>query len=168
MTQLTIDEIELAHIAEDFLRDTYGMELEIPILRNNRLRSVMGRYLSDYDDTPLAIEIAGYMFDYAAPDVVIDTLKHECVHYALHVKGEPNADGHLHFEAELARLGVGATETCNVGTYVIYTCDDCGEEAKSRGKRLLTDYKGRVTSCCGSRFTIVGERIYNGTEALPV
>lgn len=164
MTQLTIE--ELAQIADDFLRSEYGIELAIPILRNNRLRTVMGRYKSAYEGVPESIEIAGFMFKYASPEVLVDTLKHECVHYALHVKDEPNDDGHPHFEAELARLGVSSTRSCIVGTYVIYTCDKCGRESKARSKRLLSDHQFRVTRCCSAKINIVGERIYNGTEAL--
>lgn len=157
---------ELTEIASDFLRDNYVMELAIPIVRNNRLRTTMASYVRNPDYTPHSIEIAGYMFEYAAREALIDTLHHECVHYALHMRGEPHHDGQPHFEAELKRLGVGATETNIVGIYVVYTCEKCGKESETRGRRLLRDYQGRVTHCCRGEIQIVGERIYNGTEAV--
>ena len=158
---------ELTEIAEDFLANTYGLSLDIPIKRNDRLRTVMGRYISTWkDDIPDRIEIAGYMFKYADPSIIVDTLKHECIHYALHVKGEPNADGHPHFESELSRNGVGSTGTNKVGTYVVYECTKCEKVAEARGKRLLRDHRDRVTRCCRAEIRIKGERIYTGTEAV--
>ena len=158
---------ELTKFARDFLASTYGLSIEIPIVRNNRLRTAMGRYISTWkDDAPDRIEIAGFVFDYADPSVIVDTLKHECVHYALHVKGEPNNDGHPHFESELSRLKVSATGTNRVGVYVVYECVKCGKIAETRGKRLLKDHQYCVTWCCRAKIRINGERIYNGTEAL--
>lgn len=157
---------ELTQIATDFLRENYGMELKIPIVRNNRLRRAQGRYIATWEDVPLRIEIAGYLFKYAAPEVIVDTLKHELIHYALHVKGEPFDDGHPHFEAELRKHGASSSKTCRVGIYVLYKCANCAKESKSRGKRLMTEYPFRVTRCCRAKIIIVGERIYDGTEAI--
>lgn len=157
---------ELTQAATDFLRNNYDLPLEIPIVINGRLRTAMGRYMSSYKGNPTSIELAVFLMKYGAKSVIIDTLFHECIHYALHVKGEPNDDGHPHFEAELRKHGVGSTKTNRVGVSVVYICTDCGKEAESRGKRLLRDYHGRVTRCCRAKINIVGERIYNGTEAL--
>jgi len=157
---------ELPEIATDFLRENYDMELGIPILRNNRLRTVMGRFIETYEGAADRIEIAGFMFEYGVREIIIDTLYHECIHYALFERGEPNDDGHPHFEEELRRFGVGSTGTNNVGLYVIYSCQKCGRKAKTRGKRLLRDYHERVTRCCLAEIVIEGERIFNGTEAI--
>ena len=157
---------ELTETATAFLRENYGMELGIPIVRNNRLRTVMGRFISAYRGGATSIEIAGFVFEHGEREVIIDTLYHECVHYAIFERGEPYKDGHPHFEAELKRLGVGATGTNIVGKYVIYACQNCGKEAQARGKQLLRDYRERMTICCSAEIRIVGERIYNGTEAV--
>lgn len=157
---------KLTQIAMAFLRGNYDLPLEIPIVINGRLRTAMGRYISTHKGNPESIEIATFLMKYGAPSVIIDTLYHECIHYALHVKGEPNDDGHPHFEAELRKHGVGSTKTNRVGVSVVYTCHECGKEADAWGKRLLRDYHGRVTRCCRAKINIVGERIYDGTEAL--
>lgn len=157
---------ELTEYAADFLRDNYDMELAIPILRNNRLRTTMGRFIENHEGAADRIEIAGYMFEYSAREVIIDTLYHECVHYALFERGEPSDDGEPYFEAELKRLDIGATGTNIVGTYVIYSCGSCGKELKARGKRLLRDHRERMTACCLAEIVIEGERIYDGTEAI--
>lgn len=161
---MTIEELTV--IARKFLRENYDIELAIPIKRNNRLRVKMGCFYSNSDGTADSIEIAGFVFEYGAREIVVDTLYHECIHYALFERGEPNADGHPHFETELRKQGVGSTATNRVGPYVIYTCPDCGEEAQAHGRRLLRDYQGRVTRCCRADIIIVGERIYDGTEAV--
>lgn len=161
---LTIE--ELTQIAAEFLQDNYGTELGIPIKRNNRLRTAMGRYLETYEGEPYSIEIAGFTIEHGSREVVIDTLYHECIHYALHVRDKPNDDGHPYFEAELKRLGVSSSRTNKVGIYVEYTCQECERKAEARGKRLLKDHYYRVTRCCGADIVIVGERIYNGTEAV--
>ena len=96
---MTVEELTL--IATDFLRDTYGLPLEIPIVRNNRLRRVQGNYITMHNDVPIVIEIAGIMFKYADITVLIDTLKHELIHYAMHTLDKPYDDGHPEFEAEL-------------------------------------------------------------------
>lgn len=164
MSEITLE--ELTQIAGDFLRANYGMALEIPIKRNNRLRTAMGRFVWREDGTNQRIEIAGFMFNYAARDVIIDTLKHECVHYALFTRDEPYDDGHPHFEAELGRHGINSTGTIIVGAHVIYECDKCGKQTETRHRRLLREYKTRVTWCCRAKIKIVGERIYDGTEAV--
>ncbi|MET3658465.1 SprT-like domain-containing protein [Sporosarcina psychrophila] len=157
---------ELTEIASTFLRDNYAMDLDIPIVRNNRLRTVMGRFISAYRGGATRIEIAGFVIEHGDRGIIIDTLYHECIHYALFERGEPNDDGHPHFESELREHSVGSSGINRVGPYIEYTCSDCGKEAQARGRRLLRDYRDRVTFCCGASIEIVGERIYNGTEAV--
>lgn len=157
---------ELTQVATDFLAENYGLPLDIPNEINGRLRVVMGRYVSTIEDSPKGIELAGFLMKCGAKSVIIDTLFHECIHYALHVRGEPNADGHPHFEAELRKHGVGSTKTNRVGYYVAYTCSDCGKVAEAHGKRLLREYHGRVTRCCRAKIINVDTVIYNGTEAI--
>lgn len=157
---------DLTEIASDFLRENYGMELAIPIVRNNRLRSTMGSYVSTRKSGPIQIEIAGYVIKYATREVVIDTLKHELVHYALHVKGEPYDDGHPHFESELRRLGVSATRTSIVGLYYVGRCIGCGDETFGTNKRITYPGQQFISRCCKTPVEYEGERIFNGTEAI--
>ena len=157
---------ELTEIATEFLRENYGMELDIPILRNNRLRKVMGRYIATFEDAPSRIEIAGYVFKYATSAVIVDTLKHELIHYALHVKGEPNDDGHPHFEAELRKHGASSTQTNIIGLYYEGKCQGCGDATYGRNKRIAEPNQRFTSRCCKTPVDYVGERIFNGTEAI--
>lgn len=164
MAEMTIE--ELTQIADDFLRANYGMALEIPIVRNNRLRTTLGYYAWDSRKKPLRIEMAGYLLKHGAREVVMDTLYHECVHYALHRRGEPYKDGHPHFEAELARLDVSSAGTTNVGLYYVAKCTECGGFTYCKDKGVTAAGHSFVSRCCSKTVKYIGERICDGTEAL--
>lgn len=158
---ITID--ILAEWARNFLRKEYNLELGIPITRNNRLRTSMGSFVYS-DEGAVGIEVAGFMFEYAAKDVMLDLLKHECVHYALYTLGREYRDGYNEFESELKRLGISATETNKVGKYYTYECSKCGEEDDSRNRRLFDNPENYMTRCCGGKIKSIEVRIYDGTE----
>ena len=155
---------ELTLIATDFLRDTYGLPLEIPIKRNNRLKAVQGNYITMHDDVSVVIEIAGIMFEYADRAVLIDTLKHELIHYAMHTLDLPYEDGHPEFEAELTKHGVSSTESTFVGKVYAFKCGACGTSEETRVEKHVRLYQSYTTECCDSTVIYEGERIYNGTE----
>lgn len=157
---------QLEKIANDFLIDSYGLTLDIPIVRNNRLRTTLGVFISYKGNiAPARIEIAGKVFEYAQESVLIDILKHECVHYALRELNKPYSDGDVYFESELKRLNVGASEDNYVGKDYVCKCDKCGAvfetsvlaHIKLAGKK----YK---TSCCRSGYTVTDVIISDGTE----
>lgn len=164
---------DLTEIARQFLRDEYGMALEIPVKRNNRLRTSMGRFVETYDEdlgehTPNRIELSGITLEYGADTAIIDVLKHELVHYALCVKDEPNDDGHPHFEAELRRLGISSTETTTIGPAVVYQCSKCKKRDYTGNKRVVRDLEsggnGYRTRCCKASLTYIKTIICNGTQ----
>lgn len=153
---------ELTGIARKFLWDNYGLTLEIPIQKNNRLRRAMGRYMATWEDEPLRIEIAGFMFEHAHPSVIISTLKHECIHYAMHVKDEPYSDGHPHFEAELRKHGANSTGEVLVGVNYRYACDRCGEVEHTRYVKVLKNPGYYRSPCCNAALINVKKVILNG------
>lgn len=165
MTQLTL--AELTEIARQFLRDEYGMALEIPIIRNGRLRTSLGRFIESVENEPLRIEMSKKALKYASKAILVDILKHECVHYALCAKGEPNDDGHPHFEAELKRLGISNNyeNTCAeyVGEVYVYKCLQCDNRTEGTIKSM---YKARgagyISKCCRAKLAYVCTEIYDG------
>lgn len=157
---------ELTEIAKEFLRKNYDITLDIPIIRNNRLRRSQGRYISTWEGVPIRIEIAGETLTYGATEYILGVLRHELIHYALEVEGEPNDDGHPHFEAELLKHRALSTGTNRVGLYVEYDCDKCGKTILTWRKRILTHPHCYATVCCTAKLINVRERIYNGTEAI--
>src|SRR5699024_12385460 len=101
-------ESKLKHIAASYLNENYNVKLNIPIKRNNRLRSTYGRFILENNE-PNCIELAGVLLDYGVEEVIFNRLKHECINNALFEKQQPYRDGHPIFESELKRHGVLGT-----------------------------------------------------------
>lgn len=160
--EVYITEDELTQIADQFLQKNYGVTLDIPIKRNNRLRTTLGRYVVSHDDKPLRIEIAGNTLRYGTESSIISILKHECIHFALHKKGLNYHDGDSTFETELRKHNVPSTYTKIIGKYYLFRCKKCQREGKSSVKRLASHPEHYRTSCCNAQLTIVRELIYDG------
>src|SRR5690606_36337069 len=78
--------------ADEFLQTCYGLELHIPILVNRRLKRVLGRFALK-GGRPFAIELSADLLQYQERHVIVDVLKHECIHYACYMLGKPYRDG---------------------------------------------------------------------------
>lgn len=157
---------ELSDVANKFLRDTYQLELEIPIVINNRLRIAMAKYVTQWKtDIPKRIELAGSLLKYGHEDVIVDTLKHELVHYALNVLNLPCDDGDDYFENELKRLNIGATEICYVGELYKCKCSKCDSNLLTHVKSEFKSGK-YVTTCCKGKVEYLETLIFNGTEGM--
>ena len=165
MTQVNLAEIK--EVAREFLRKEYGIRLKIPIIRNGRLRTSLGRFIESTEGNPLRIEIAEKAMKYASKAVLVDLIKHECVHYALCVEGEPNNDGNPHFEAELKRLGISNNYDTPYKEYVgevyVFRCKQCGKRAEGTQKAM---YKakgiGYLSRCCRAALKYECTEIYDG------
>lgn len=169
MTYLSLQ--KLTEIAEQFLRQEYGLTLDIPVVRNNRLRSTLGAFVRVKNDDsgeyePDIIELSGKLIDYAADSVIIDVLKHECIHYALHAKGKRFRDGESDFENELKRLGVRSNYDNDyfVGITHDYKCTSCDKEIMITTKRAhKVRCFGYSSRCCGAKLTYLHDKIHDGT-----
>ncbi len=148
--------------ARQFLREHFDTLLSIPIVRNNRLRSTMGRYVYERTNKPVRIELAGFLLDHGDHSVIIDVLKHECIHYALHVKEMPSRDGHPYFEAQLKKHGVSSTNEKLVGKFYVYRCSACFKESVTRKKHVIKYPSRYRTGCCQSPLQVIGEKVFNG------
>ena len=139
----------LKKYAESFLRKNYNLSLEIPLLINNRLRSTLGSFNRNYKgDKACEIELSGQLVKYATKDVILDTLKHELIHYALFVLNKPFHDGDEYFENELKRLEVSGTETCYVGIHTVYNCPKCARKYETELKSVWKTPNVYNTVCC--------------------
>jgi SprT-like protein len=154
---------ELVSIANDFLQKNYRLTFNIPIKRNNRLRSSHGRFVMKNNQAQ-RLELAGYLLDYGARDAIIGVLKHECIHYALFEKGMDYRDGSPVFEAELKKHHAPKTRTQKIGKYYLLKCRTCEKVISTRKKRVCDRPDQYRTSCCGATFMMVGERIFDGAE----
>lgn len=155
---------QVRQIATTFLQRTYGIKLTIPIERNNRLRTTQGRYVMNHNYTPVRIDISGHTLDYGTDEAITGIIKHECIHYALHMLHKPYKDGTDYFEAELKKYGAPATGTCFIGKVYTFTCNNCGKESETRRKQLKLTPKKYLTTCCGAKLTWTGEKIYDGSS----
>ena len=153
---------QLEEIANEFLEE-YGMTLKIPIVINNRLRKLMGAFVYTNSE-PVRIEIAGDMIKYAHSDFIIDTLKHELIHYALYEMKQPFDDKDQNFINECNRLGVTLSGTNYVGLGYEVKCCSCDQI-------LWTNYKSIfktkfISNCCESEIKPYRQIVNNGYEEI--
>src|SRR5690625_3848658 len=99
-----IDLNELSTYAKHFLHTNFQINDMIPIKRNNRLRTSLGRYVFSTSGEPLRIELSGNLLKYGSKDTIYGVLRHECIHYAFHLKGKNMHDGNEEFERALRQL----------------------------------------------------------------
>lgn len=150
---------EMVEFAKEFLRNEYGLDLEIPIKVNNRLSRSNGRFLtikqvSTNRSRAHSIEISGKILKYDTKDFVLGTLKHELVHYALFRKGAPYRDGDTYFENELKRVGAPSTMTRQSSApRPTYRCTGCGNVHISSRRFNVNNY---VSTCCRRSYEYEG------------
>lgn len=157
-----VEKLNLIAYADRFLQDNFNIKLLIPIKRNNRLRSTLGRYVIDYKSRPVRIELSGNVLTYGSKETILGVLKHECIHYAYHVQGKNMEDGNPDFERALKQFKAPSTKTLKVGKYYTYECSECNKIGESRLQRLVRYPNDYRTSCCKAPLHITGEKIYRG------
>lgn len=143
--KMTLKEIET--YADKFLKEAYGMDLEIPVEINGRLSRFLGRFI--YSGTlkrPIRIEISKKYLINGSLNDILSTIRHECIHYALFCKGLPFRDGEKYFESELKKHDTHSTNTVTYKSkrnVNVYSCE-CKEEHITL--RALSD-KGMYHRC---------------------
>lgn len=153
-------EAGLTQYAKNWLKETYGLELEVPIIINARLTQSLGHFKYYISGKPHSISIAKRTVDYYGKEATLDVLKHELVHYACFVLGKPHADGDWYFENELKKHGITRTHTYKrKGVFHTYYCLDCGDRVSTRSRQInphkLPHY---YSKCCKAPIR------YNGKE----
>lgn len=144
---------KLKSIASEFLFNEYNLNLDIPIKISKRLKSTFG-YLKVKNKKPLEIRLSFEFLSNQPEEIVYDVLLHECVHYALLVKGLPYKDRDQHFKNELARLGISKTRTYTYkGTAHLYQCS--GKCKVSFAKRSKNYHKRYRCANCGGFFRYI-------------
>ena len=126
-----ITQTELEAVANEFLEENFTLGLYVPLVINNRLTSTLGkvtiqRNRQTKETNPIQIALSGNMVKHASREIIIDTLKHECIHYALVMTNQPFQDNDSYFIDTCNRLKVGLTRTVAV-TY-LHECSHCKEE----------------------------------------
>jgi len=169
MPEITIE--QLTNIAKQFTLNEYNIELDIPIVINNRLKSTLGRYKFTKKGNPIQIDISGKLLSLANRQVAIGVVKHEAVHFALGKLGKPNRDGDPYFEKELIRLGIPSSRNRDravkfVGEKYVFECKKCKRNISTTVKKVMRENELYLSSCCHSRLqyveTIIGDGTKNG------
>lgn len=115
-------EKELEKYSNEFLEKHYNTNLTVPIKISGRLTSTGGYFkgrISGGVREPIEIQLSERFIASALHDgqdgleAILDTLKHELVHYVLFKQGKDFSDGDYEFENELARLDIGASGSTN-------------------------------------------------------
>ena len=153
-------EVGLTRYARNWLKATYNLELEIPIIINARLSKALGHFKHYGPGRPHSISIGKRTIEYYGKEVTLDVLKHELVHYACFVLGKPYRDGDWYFENELKKHGIARTHTYKPkGEFHTYYCTDCGNRTSVRTRQIkphkLPHY---YSKCCKAPIR------YNGKE----
>lgn len=153
---------DLTEYAEKFLMENYGLELTHPIIINGRLTSAYGRvmFTHGYKDVT-SIDIAKRLMVFAHQGVILDTLKHELIHYALWKLEKPFDDNDQCFKDELVKHGATGEGEIEVGEYYKYICvkASCGKDYRVR-KILGNGY----TCQCNSKIKLTEKYVANGYE----
>ena len=115
-------EKELEAYSRMFLEKNYNESLTIPIKISGRLTSAGGYFKARIQKgirKPMEIQMSERFIASALHDgqegleAILDTLKHELVHYVLFKLGKEFRDGDYEFESELERLNIGTSGTTN-------------------------------------------------------
>lgn len=137
---------ELQCLVEEISDTFFGKPFKHRAIFNNRLRTTGGRYLLKSHN----IEINPKQLLTFGEQAVIDIIKHELVHYHLHLEGK----GYKHRDKDFKVLSqeVGAPRFCEMipsvqGYKYTYTCEKCGQ--KYHRKRRVNTNKYRCSKCTG-------------------
>lgn len=152
----------MTEFAEEFLRKEFGLELEIPIKVNPRLRSTYGQFKHGYD-IAIGISISKSMIEHMGKEFSLDTVKHELVHYAHFKLGLPFRDGQEVFENALKRVGAPSTGTRHSPSKEeVYQCQGCNNKFhQSRKLKYHKQFQGSNYSCTcgGGRLKYLGQKV---------
>lgn len=150
--------------ADYFLEKNFEMKKEIPIEINSRLTRTHGNFSYFVESKkPIKITISKRFVTSAIImgeiDSVLDTLRHELVHYALFMKGLKYSDGEYDFEKKLSELNIGSSGatapnkvmSSKVSRYVElhpqFKCSGCGKEHIVRAGITKKSIRFRCSDC---------------------
>ncbi|MFC7372757.1 SprT family protein [Fictibacillus iocasae] len=148
---------QLQQLTETISNEYFGKSFRHTARFNNRLQTTGGRYLLRSHD----IEINPKQYMHFGMEALIGIIKHELVHYHLHIEGR----GYKHRDPEFKQLlkQVGGARYCDSlpgavrkETYKhLYKCTDCNVAFKR--KRRINTAKYVCGRCRGKLVHIISE-----------
>lgn len=157
---ITVD--DLNEYAKQFLSNHFQIKETIPVIRNNRLRSTLGRYVYSRTGKPLRIELSGNLLTYGTKETIYSVLRHECIHFAFHIQGKNMRDGDPLFEKALYEFNAPSTKTLKVGKYNIFYCEKCRQQGVTHNQSVRKKPNHYRSKCCHAPIKMLGYRIYDG------
>lgn len=155
-----------------FAKETWGMELNIPVKVNGRLKNALGRFYSTRNgNKPIKLEFAKRLQEHNEA-TINGVVLHELTHWALCSQGKPYDDYHPVFEAEIRRVEAIPTHTIKDTRegFKAY-CSKCGIcVVHKRLESSLTKYvqNPKVTTKCCKAIVVrnFGDPIQTAKEVL--
>ena len=159
-------EFELFKYGRDFLKENYPHIPMIPVKVNGRLSRALGRYMYQRTGQAKGIEISKNMIKHYPKEEILDTMRHELTHYALHYDGKPFFDGHPVFESELIKNNASSTRTKKfrgIKEVIEYKCSKCNIESFTYTKAVAKNPNRYRTRCCSGDLIItkVEQKVFN-------
>ncbi|AEV94642.1 SprT family protein [Pediococcus claussenii] len=146
---------ELQVLTEEIAHSSFHHEFKHQIFFNRRLKTTGGRYhLKDHH-----IDINPLMLEQHDMETLIGVIKHELVHYFLHLSGEKPAHNNPHFKQLLVQTGglryaPDSKKRRKNQLKLTYQCQKCGQ-IYIRHRHINTE-KYRCGKCHG-RLTLIEE-----------
>lgn len=143
-----------------FLEEEYSIQLEVPILINNRLDSTYGnvKFYMDCDGKIRGVDCIEFhpgILQSNRYRVIDNLIKHEAIHYALLVQNKGYGDDDEDFVNELIRHKVGSCDLKIKKRFYIYRCKNC-IGIKDVSRRRISNKK--KCSECGEK--LIYEKVY--------
>lgn len=137
---------ELQQLVEQISLEYFDKPFRHQARFNHRLRTTGGRYLLQSHD----IEINRKQYETFGHNAIVNIIKHELVHYHLHLEGKGYQ--HRDHDFKLLSKAVGAPRYCEVitsnqGYKYTYTCSKCGQTFLR--KRKVNTLKYKCARCLG-------------------
>lgn len=119
---------------EEFLKEEYGLHLDVPIIINKKLKNTYGRvnYFINCKEEVIvkSIEFHEGILKTNRYDEINNLIKHECIHYALIKNKKGFKDRDNDFKEELLRLRVGSCDLTLDHNFYISECKNCKNEVR--------------------------------------
>lgn len=144
-----------------YARTLWNLELDIPIIRNHKLRNDMGCLLYHLGE-PDHIEVASYLLNGYYKETTIDSLLiHELTHWTCDKTGKMSSDNSTDFKEEISKIGCNASgEIGDAGIIYYSECINCGKRhTYQKTKSTVMKYVNNSnikTICCNSKLKYGG------------
>lgn len=153
---MKMNQKQVEQYAKDFLWNEYGMSLMIPIKINGRMTRTMGQFRAR-NGIAKEIHISKMLLQYNTLEEIKDTIRHECIHYALYELELPWRDRDATFQKHLRMHGCRTNGGKYRGKVHVYACTNCNNSFTT--KRRFNTSKFNCAKCKANGLTYCETKI---------